>query len=103
MRTTTFKTKIAAVAMLLTGLTLSSSLLAQDISGTWHGKLSLPAGSLTIVFHIKHTEQGTYVATLDSPDQGTKDIKTETTSFQDSTLTVQIPIIHASYKVSKIP
>ena len=44
MRTTTFKTKIAAVAMLLTGLTLSSSLLAQDISGTWHGKLSfLPA------------------------------------------------------------
>ena len=98
MRTTTFKTKIAAVAMLLTGLTLSSSLLAQDISGTWHGKLSLPAGSLTIVFHIKHTEQGTYVATLDSPDQGTKDIKTETTSFQDSTLTVQIPIIHASYK-----
>ena len=98
MRTTTFKTKIAAVAMLLTGLTLSSSLLAQDISGTWHGKLSLPTGSLTIVFHIKHTEQGTYVTTLDSPDQGTKDIKTETTSLQDSTLTVQIPIIHASYK-----
>ena len=98
MRTTTFKTKIAAVAMLLTGLTLSSSLLAQDISGTWHGKLSLPTGSLTIVFHIKHTEQGTYVTTLDSPDQGTKDIKTEITSFQDSTLTVQIPIIHASYK-----
>ncbi len=38
------------------------------------------------------------MTTLDSPDQGTKDIKTETTSFQDSTLTVQIPIIHASYK-----
>ena len=29
MRTTTFKTKIAAVAMLLTGLTLSSSLLEE--------------------------------------------------------------------------
>ena len=79
-------------------LTVPSHLSAQDISGTWHGKLSLPAGSLTIVFHIKHTEQGTYMTTLDSPDQGTKDIKTETTSFQDSTLTVQIPIIHASYK-----
>ena len=79
-------------------LTVPSHLSAQDISGTWHGKLSLPAGSLTIVFHIKHTEQGTYVTTLDSPDQGTKDIKTKITSFQDSTLTVQIPIIHASYK-----
>ena len=32
MRTTTFKTKIAAVAMLLTGLTLSSSLLAQYLN-----------------------------------------------------------------------
>lgn len=79
-------------------LTVPSHLSAQDISGTWHGKLSLPAGSLTIVFHIKHTEQGTYVTTLDSPDQGTKDIKTKITSFQDSTLTVQIPIIHTSYK-----
>ena len=63
-------------------LTVPSHLSAQDISGTWHGQLSLPAGSLTIVFHIKHTEQGTYMTTLDSPDQGTKDIKTETTSFQ---------------------
>ena len=50
-------------------LTVPSHLSAQDISGTWHGKLSLPAGSLTIVFHIKHTEQGPYVTTLDSPDQ----------------------------------
>ena len=89
MRTTTFKTKIAAVAMLLTGLTLSSSLLAQDISGTWHGKLSLPAGSLTIVFHIKHTEQGTYVTTLDSPDQGTKDIKTEIIQLLNTTKAIR--------------
>lgn len=35
---------------------------------------------------------------LTAPIRESKDIKTETTSFQDSTLTVQIPIIHASYK-----
>ena len=83
---------------LLAGVFFSSSVSAQDISGAWHGKLSLPTGSLTIVFHISQTEQGTYVTTLDSPDQGANGIKTQTTSFNDSTLIIQIPVIHASYK-----
>lgn len=83
---------------LLAGVFFSSSVSAQDISGTWHGKLSIPTGSLTIVFHISQTEQGTYVTTLDSPDQGANRIKTQTTSFNDSTLIIQIPVIHASYK-----
>lgn len=87
-----------ALVLLLAGLAVSSSLSAQDISGTWHGKLSLPTGSLTIVFHISQTEQGGYVTTLDSPDQGANGIKTQTTSFNDSTLIIQIPMIHASYK-----
>ena len=89
---------MTALVLLLAGLALSSSLSAQDISGTWHGKLSLPTGSLTIVFHISQTEQGGYVTTLDSPDQGANGIETQTTSFNDSTLIVQIPVIHASYK-----
>ena len=50
---------------LLAGVFFSSSVSAQDISGTWHGKLSIPTGSLTIVFHISQTEQGAYVTTLD--------------------------------------
>ncbi len=86
------------LVLLLAGLALSSSLSAQDISGAWHGKLSLPTGSLTIVFHISQTEQDVYVTTLDSPDQGANGIKTQTTSFNDSTLIIQIPVIHASYK-----
>ena len=42
---------------LFTGLFLSSSASAQDISGTWHGKLTVPTGSLTIVFHINQAAQ----------------------------------------------
>ena len=95
--------KAARIVTLITGLVIagmffSSPVSAQDISGTWHGKLSIPTGSLTIVFHISQTGQGTYVTTLDSPDQGANGIKTQTTSFNDSILTIQIPIIHASYK-----
>ena len=89
---------IIFITGLLAGVFFSSSVSAQDISGTWHGKLSIPTGSLTIVFHISQTKQGAYVATLDSPDQGANGIKTQTTSFNDSTLIIQIPVIHASYK-----
>ena len=77
--------KAARIVTLITGLVIagmffSSPVSAQDISGTWHGKLSIPTGSLTIVFHISQTGQGTYVTTLDSPDQGANGIKTQTTS-----------------------
>ena len=89
---------ILFITGLLAGVFFSSSVSAQDISGAWHGKLSLPTGSLTIVSHISQTEQGAYVTTLDSPDQGANGIKTQTTSFNDSTLIIQIPVIHASYK-----
>ena len=75
---------ILFITGLLAGVFFSSSVSAQDISGAWHGKLSLPTGSLTIVFHISQTEQGAYVTTLDSPDQGANGIKTQTTPIKDS-------------------
>ena len=73
------------------------NLLAQDITGTWSGKLKLPNGALTIVFHINNIGQE-YKTTLDSPDQGGIGIATQATTFQDSTLVIDIPLIHASYK-----
>lgn len=41
---------VTVITGLLTGLSLSSSASAQDISGTWHGKLTVPTGSLTLVY-----------------------------------------------------
>lgn len=70
---------------------------AQDITGTWNGKLKLPNGSLTIVFHISTDGKG-YKTTLDSPDQGAIGLPTGSTTFSGSTLTVDIPTLHASYK-----
>lgn len=84
--------------LLLTCLLLSiMTVAAQDITGTWNGKLNLPNGTLTIVFHISADGNG-YKTTLDSPDQGATGIVTGSTTFQGSTLTIDIPIIHASYK-----
>lgn len=71
---------------------------AQNISGTWHGKLEIPTGSLTILLHINQNEDGTYETTLDSPNQGAVNIICEKTFFKDSILNIQIPLINASYK-----
>lgn len=71
---------------------------AQDIVGSWNGKLALPNGvSLTMVFHITKTVQG-YTSTLDSPDQGARGIPTASTVLVNKTLTISIPSIGASYK-----
>lgn len=82
--------KIATIfTLLLAVVTLS----AQDISGTWKGKLSFtdqmgnPA-ELNIVFHFTATENG-YTSTLDSPDQGGFGIPTDTTIFKDSEVTLK--------------
>lgn len=87
-----------SIIVLLFELSFPSFLCAQSITGTWHGKLALPNGALTIVLHINHGEQGDYITTLDSPDQGATNIRTATTTFQDSTLTVEMPVINASFK-----
>jgi hypothetical protein len=75
--------------LLLAVITLS----AQDITGTWKGKLSFtdqmgnPA-ELGIVFHISATDNG-YSSTMDSPDQGGFDIPADTTIFKDSEVTIK--------------
>ncbi|WP_455593335.1 alpha/beta hydrolase family protein [Bacteroides sp.] len=83
---------------LLTSLLLITLFIsAQDITGTWKGKLSLPMGQLNLVFNISRNGE-LYKATCDSPDQGVNGIPTESATFTGSVLTIQIPAISASYK-----
>jgi uncharacterized protein len=67
---------------------LSTVLSAQEISGSWHGKLLLPGGiSLRLVFNISKTDAG-YSATMDSPDQGAKGIPMTSATLSDNLLTI---------------
>ena len=62
---------------------------AQDITGQWNGLLKVQASQLRVVFHVSKTETG-YRATMDSPDQGAKDIPVTTTTFENPKLKFQI-------------
>ncbi len=67
-----------------------------DIDGNWLGTLNVSTIQLRIVFHIKKTGEE-YSATLDSPDQGAKDIPTSKVSFDGNRLEIDVPVIQGTY------
>jgi uncharacterized protein len=69
---------------------------AQDITGTWMGKLNVGT-ELRIVFHINQ-QNDTLIATMDSPDQGSFGNPTGPTVFENNELIINMTAINGSYK-----
>ena len=56
-------------------LLLAATSYAQNkIDGVWTGKLNAGTQTLTIVIHVNHDANGNATSSLDSSDQGAKDI-----------------------------
>lgn len=67
------------------------------ITGTWNGVLDIQGiQKLRIVFHIQE-ENGVYTATMDSPDQGAKDIPTQGVSYEHPNLSIDMTALGAKY------
>lgn len=81
---------------LLTGL-ISLTIFGQDITGQWNGELKVQGTQLRLVFNITNTGSG-FSSTMDSPDQGAKDIPTTTTSFENSILKITIANAKIEYE-----
>lgn len=79
--------KKAAVTLFMA--LLSVFCFSQQITGRWNGLLKVQGTQLKLVFNISKTEKG-LAATMDSPDQGAKDIPVTTVSFEDSVLKMTI-------------
>jgi hypothetical protein len=47
----------------------------KSVDGSWLGKLDVNSVTLRIIFNLSLIEKDSIVATLDSPDQGAKNIK----------------------------
>lgn len=72
--------------MLCFNVVLSS---AQTISGDWNGLLEVPGARLRLVFHIEE-KNGTFLATMDSPDQRAFGISASAVTFSPPLLRIQI-------------
>lgn len=63
---------------------------AQEITGTWSGILNVQnIQKLTLVFHIKDSA-GTFMATMDSPDQHVSGIPVSSLTFENAELHLEV-------------
>ena len=67
-----------------------------DVVGQWNGLLIVQGIQLRVVFNISKTENG-FVATMDSPDQGAKDIPVTSTIFEFPTIKLQVANAQIEY------
>ncbi|UWX54861.1 alpha/beta hydrolase [Maribacter litopenaei] len=87
------KTLPTVLILFITAFTVT----AQDITGDWHGMLKVQGIQLRVVFHIQDGEEG-YSATMDSPDQGAKDIPVTSTTFENQVLHINMPNLGIVYE-----
>lgn len=77
------------ISILLITLIASLTLTAQDITGQWNGILKVQGTQLRLVFNVSKSDNG-YSSTMDSPDQGAKDIPVAKTTFENPSIKFEV-------------
>lgn len=70
----------------------------EGIEGIWEGVLKTPVVELRIVVKISKTEDGKLKATMDSPDQGAKDIGIDTVTLEKNQLKFEVKMVNGHYE-----
>lgn len=83
----------------ITFLLFATTSYAQNrIDGVWTGKLNACAQTLTIVIHVNHDANGNATSSLDSPDQGAKNIPAKVDYCSSDSIAISIASLGASFK-----
>ncbi len=96
--------RIDLVSILITLLFVSQNLSAQNtitkesVTGSWLGRINTGAISLRVVFNLSVIGNDSLVATLDSPDQGAKNIKLGLVTLSGDSLKISAATLMAEYK-----
>jgi hypothetical protein len=103
------RTKIALIIALVLLLAVSAGLVAtwqfmrhrqsaSDLQGFWEGTVSVGHMTLRIVLKVDKAPDGTYTATMDSIDQGAKDIPVNAMTLSNRTVHFELPALRAKYE-----
>jgi dienelactone hydrolase len=82
------------IALLCAAVAIAS---AAGIAGSWQGRLTVPGGSLSVVFNITEKSDQTLAATMDSPDQGAKGIPVDEVRLTGDSVMLKASSIGGSY------
>jgi uncharacterized protein len=92
-----FVTLISILIMISNSLSAQTASSKKKVTGSWSGKLSANGIELRIVFNLKLVEKDSLTATLDSPDQGAKDIPCGQVTLDKQKLIIKAPKINGEY------
>ena len=94
------------ITFICSGVVLASVLLMaipdeqKGIEGIWLGTLDTGTLKLRLVFNIFHGEDGSLKATMDSIDQGVKDIAVDGVAFKEGKLELKIEKLMVTYEAA---
>ena len=103
------RTKIALIIALVLLLVVGAGLVgtwqfvrhrqgASDLQGFWEATVSVGHMTLRLVLKVDQAPDGTYTATMDSIDQGAKDIPVNAMTLSNNTVQFQLPALQARYQ-----
>ncbi|MEM6807002.1 MAG: alpha/beta fold hydrolase, partial [Bacteroidota bacterium] len=82
--------------LILISFLSGTTTMAQEITGSWKGSITIQGTQLGVVFHIEK-EGDTYKTKMDSPDQGAFGIAAGDTQYEGGTLTINAPKLSMTY------
>jgi pimeloyl-ACP methyl ester carboxylesterase len=69
----------------------------KSVAGSWLGKMDVNSVALRIIFNLSLIEKDSIVATLDSPDQGAKNIKIGPVILDGKEISIKAPLLLAEF------
>jgi len=93
--------KAATTVVILATLLLSLCTVVHaysSVEGIWEGSLELPGLQLRVVFHISEEPDGTFSATMDSPDQGAMGIPIDEVTIEDAYIRLELKSAFAVFE-----
>ncbi len=78
-------------------LIVSCAKKEKSIEGIWLGSLKIGNVKLQIVLNVKKEQDGTWKATMDSPDQGAKDIPVDVFTYEKGQMHAEVKISAAVF------
>lgn len=85
------------IVFLISNQTAGQNIDKKSVTGSWLGKINTGALPLRIVFNLSVIEKDSLVATMDSPDQGAKNIKLGPVTFDGKRIKISAGAMLAEY------
>ncbi len=70
------------------------------LSGSWHGPVTIPGGTLTFVFRFKPNDKGELQGSLAVPERGGVETPISDIEFADGRLALKVPRVQGDYTAS---